>query len=238
MRKALTALLLLAAATAAHAVAQVGAAPREIVSEYRVSNSGVTIGRVNESFVRTGDLYAITSVTRSEGPLKLLFDDQITLESSGRVEPAGLVPLTFGQRRAGKPDRDLKATFDWERHLMRSTYKGERIEAALPDRTQDRLSLMYQFMNFGAAGSERIQVSMSNGRKVELYTYRLVDTVRLSTPAGEFETLHYERVVASSKDARAEVWLARDRHHFPVRVVFDDPRGLRLEQVLVALKTR
>lgn len=238
MKAAFTALLLLAGALAAQAAAQVKSAPREIVSEYRVTQSGITIGRVSETFLRTGDLYAITSVTRSEGPLKLLMDETITLESSGRVEDGGLVPLAFGQRRAGRPERDLKASFDWDRHVMRSTYRGERIEAALPDRTQDRLSLMYQFMNFGADAAQRIQVSMSNGRKVELYTYRLVGEEKLATPAGEFRTLHYERVVANAKEARAEVWLARERHNFPVRVVFDDPRGLRLEQTLVALTTR
>lgn len=238
MRKAFTTVLLLVVAGAAQAAAQLASAPREIHSEYKVTQSGITIGRVTESFVRTGDLYAITSVTRPEGALKLILDDTITLESAGRVEPSGLVPLTFGQRRAGRPDRDLKATFDWDRHLMRSTYRGQRIEAALPDHTQDRLSLMYQFMNIGAAGHERIQVSMSNGRKVELYTYRLVNEVKLATPAGEFETLHYERVVTNADEARADVWLARNRHNFPVRVVFDDPGGLRLEQTLVALSTR
>ena len=238
MNKTFTALLMLVAAGAVQAAAQLSSAPREINSEYRVTQSGITIGRITESYVRTGDLYAITSVTRAEGPLKLLLDDEITLESSGRVEASGLVPLAFGQRRAGKPERDLKAVFDWDQHRMRSTYRGERIEAALPDHTQDRLSLMYQFMNFGASGGERIQVSMSNGRKVELYTYRLVEEVKLATPAGEFQTLHYERVTANPKDAKAEVWLARDRFNFPVRVVFDDPRGLRLEQTLVGMKSK
>ena len=62
---------------------------------------------------------------------------------------------------------------------------------------------------------------MSNGRKVERYTYRLVGEVRLATPAGEFETMHFERVVESARESKAEVWLAKDRFNFPVRVVFD-----------------
>jgi hypothetical protein len=237
VRKALTASLLLVAALAAQAAAQLTSAPREIVSEYRVTHSGIAIGRVNESFTRTGDAYSITSVTRPEGALKVLFDEEITLESTGRVEAAGLVPLAFAQRRSGKPDRDVKARFDWGQHLMRATYRGENIQANLPQRTQDRLSLMYQFMNYGAAGGERIEVPMSNGRKIENYTYRLVEEVKIATPAGDFQTLHYERVV-TGKEARAEVWLARDRFNFPVRVAFEDARGLRLEQTLVALKTR
>ncbi len=77
---------------------------------------------------------------------------------------------------------------------------------------------------------------MSNGRKVETYTYRLVDEARITTPAGEFDTLHFERVTVEKNDRHVEVWLAKERHNFPVRVVFDDPRGLRVEQSLVALR--
>ena len=237
MKKVFSVLLLLAAAGAVHAAAQVTSAPREIRSEYRITYSGLAIGRVNESFSRKGDTYSIHSVTRSEGPLKVVLDEEITLESTGRVEAEGLVPLTFGQRRAGKPDRDLKASFDWSQGVMRSSYRGDRIEVPLPAHTQDRLSLMYQFKNLAAAKSERVSVSMSNGRKVEQYTYRLVEEERITTPAGEFDTLHYARVT-SGKEARADVWLAKDRFSFPVRVVFDDPRGMRLEQTLVALEAR
>lgn len=238
MKAAFTSLLLLAATVAAQAAAQISTAPREILSEYRITQSGLTIGRVRESFIRTGDLYAITSTTSSEGALKLILDDTVTLESSGRVDGDGLVPHEFRQRRARKPDRDIRATFDWEARKMHATYRGQEIEAAIGAGTQDRLSLMYQFMNFGADARERVQVSMSNGRKVELYTYRLVEEVKIATPAGEFRTLHYARVRKDPREARAEVWLARDRFNFPVRVLFDDPEGLRLEQTLVALKAK
>jgi len=82
-----------------------------------------------------------------------------------------------------------------------------------------------------------LTLSMASGRKVESYTYRLVDEVRIGTPAGEFDTLHFERVTGKANDRHVEVWLAKERHNFPVRIVFDDPRGLRVEQTLVALKT-
>jgi hypothetical protein len=48
--------------------------------------------------------------------------------------------------------------------------------------------------------------------------------------------MHYERVTASAKEGKAQVWLAKDRFNFPVRVVFDDPKGPRIEQLLVALE--
>ena len=149
----------------------------------------------------------------------------------------GLQPLEFGQRRTRDSSRDIHATFDWDKGIMHTQFRGERSQVALPRDTQDRISLMYQFMNIPKFG-DTVVMPMSNGRKVEMYTYRLVDQVKLATPAGEFDTMHYERVLSNPKESKAQVWLAKDRFNFPVRVVFDDPKGLKLEQVLENIQHR
>ena len=228
--KTLLALVLgLVASTAALAL------PTDIAAEYNLVFTGLTIGHVSETYSRTGDTYAIRSVARSEGPLKLFLDDQITMQSSGRVVASGLQPLEFAQHRAKTSKGAVQATFDWEHRVMHSTSGDNRSEVPLPDATQDRISVMYQFMNL-KPGAGTVTMPMSNGKKVELYTYRFVDEEPLETQAGRFDTLHYERVVASPKESKAQVWLAKDRFNFPVRVVFDDPKGLRIEQILVGLQ--
>jgi len=213
------------------------AAPNDIAAEYRLSVTGLTIGHVSETYSRKGDTYAIRSVARAEGPLKLFLDDQLTLQSSGRIVATGLQPLAFAQRRANSTKGAVQATFDWDHGVMHSESGGSRSDVPLPGETQDRISVMYQFMNL-KPGSRTVEMHMSNGRKVELYTYRFVDEQDLQTPAGRFDTLHYERVTSSAQESKAQVWLAKDRFNFPVRVVFDDPKGLRVEQVLVGLETR
>ena len=90
--KSIAALLIAAAANAA-------TTPAEIRAEYEVTSAGVRIGRVVDTFVRKGDTYAIQSVTRSDGPLKVFLDDQVTLESSGRIVDGNLQPAQFAQRR-------------------------------------------------------------------------------------------------------------------------------------------
>ena len=42
-------------------------------------------------------------------------------------------------------------------------------------------------------------------------------------------------MVSDPKDTKADVWLAKDRFNFPVRAIFDDPKGFRLEQTVVSL---
>lgn len=228
--------VLLAAATLTQA-ADAAVAPSVIQSVYRVSLAGLDVGRVNETFERKGDRYTIHSVARTEGLAKLL-EEHVIRESSGRVVEGGLQPLAFEQTRVGHADRDIRATFDWERGVMKSTYKGEVVDVPLPRDTQDPLSLMYQFMNLPAGSSATVSMPMANGRKVDNYTYRLVGAERVTTPAGEFDTLHYERVLSQPKETRAEVWIARDRYHLPVRVRYDDSKGLKWEQQVVAIEAR
>jgi len=213
------------------------AMPSEISAEYQLTNNGITIGRVQESFVRSGDTYTISSVSRAEGILKVLYDEQITLSSAGRVVNGNLQPLKFAEKRVRDPQRSVNAVFDWEQGVLQSQFKGETTQVPLPRDTQDRISMMYQFMNLPTRQGNFV-ILMSNGRKVEHYTYRLVDEVRIKTPAGEFNTFHFERVTYGPKESRAEVFLAKERENFPVRVVFDDPKGLRLQQDLVVLQTR
>jgi len=213
------------------------APPQEIGAEYSVASSGVVIGHVSESFVRKGERYTIQSVTRSEGLLKMFVDDEFTAESSGLVGPRGLQPLSYTEHRARDSRRDLRSDFDWDKGVMRTVLHGENSEAPLPRGTQDRVSMMYQFTLMKDYG-ETLVVPMADRRKIETFTYRLVGEEKLATAAGEFDTLHYERVVTDPKDTRADVWLARDRFHFPVRVVYDDPKRFRLEQTIVSLDTR
>lgn len=231
------------AATLVVAAALGGAAPAaaplpgQIRAEYEITSLGITVARVHETFVRTGDDYRIESVTTAEGPLKLILDDRVTLESSGRYGPAGLQPLRFEQRRVKAPKKDILATFDWERGVLVSRYQGERKEIALPRATQDRISLMYQFMKAQPRDGP-MTIPMSNGRRVEVYTYRFVAEERIATPAGEFDTLHFERVTAGPKENKADVWLAKAHHNFPVRIEFDSHKGISLVQSLVSIEAR
>lgn len=228
---------ILAALAACLLAAPALALPTQVEAEYRISTAGIAIGHVSETYVRTGDAYRIESTTRTEGVFRLFRDDAVVVRSTGRVGAGGLQPARFEQRRAGDASRDILAEFDWGKSVLRSEYRGEATTHALPPGTQDRLSIMYQFMNL-APGGDRVRMHMSNGRKVDLYTYRKVGEPRLATPAGEFATTHYERVLDSEGENRAQLWLARDHFNFPVRIVFEDAKGLRLEQTIVSLTSR
>src|SRR5258705_5553653 len=181
--------ILAAAAAALFASITTGAAavPTEVTTEYGLTHTGVVIGRVNESFVRKGDTYSIQSVTRSEGVLKVFFDDQLTTQSTGKVTAQGLQPMEFIQRRAKDPDDNIRAVFDWDKGVMHSDFRGKNKTVPLPKETQDRLSLIYQFMNLQPREGQ-VVLPMTNGRNVQFYTYRMLEEAKLTTPAGDFQT--------------------------------------------------
>jgi len=212
--------------------------PTQIEAQYIVTtNGGITIGRASEVFSRKGDSYSIRSETRSDGALKAFLDDQITVESSGRVDKEGLKPLEYSERRAKDNKRDLKSTFDWKINVMHTELRNDPSDYWFPPGTQDRISVMYQFMHMKDLG-ETLTIPMAERRKINTYTYKLIGQERTATPAGEFDTRHYRRVTTDPKETKVDLWLAKDRHNFPVRVIFDDPKGYKLEQQLVALETR
>lgn len=214
------------------------ASPTEVTAQYEVRVLGAVGARVQETYVRKGDSYTIESKSTSEGLVKMLRDETIFFSSAGKVGSAGLQPMVFERHQLNDRSRDVRATFDWKNGVMRSEYRGEANDVKLPGGTQDRLSLMYQFMAQGSQSAPKtVDVDMADGRKIQRYSYRLVDEPRLKTPAGDFDTLHYERIVEPGH-SRTEFWLARDRHFMPVRVVYEDSKGIKFDQTLVQLQAR
>lgn len=219
-------------------LAAAAAQPLQIEAQYIVTtNGGITIGRANESFTRKGDAYTIRSETRSEGVLKTFVDDQFTVESSGRVGKEGLKPLEYNERRAKDNKRDLKSTFNYKIDVMHTEMRGEPSDAWVPPGTQDRISIMYQFAHLPELG-DTLVIPMADRRRIKTYTYKMIGDERIATPAGEFDTRHYQRVLDEPKETKVDVWLAKARNNFPVRVIFDDPKGFKLEQLLVSLEIR
>jgi len=218
--------------------------PTQIDSEYVVTaGGGITIGRAKTSFTRTGDTYSIRSETRSDGALKVFLDDQFTAESTGRVDGDGLKPLEYTERRAKDNKRDFKSTFNWKNNVVHTVLRDEPSDAWFPPGTQDPLSTYFQFMHMKELG-ETVAIPMADRRRIDAYTYKLIGEARIVTPAGEFDTRHYQRIPperaipSDRKEAKVDLWLAKDRYNFLVRVTIGDPRGYTLEQSLVAFNAK
>lgn len=226
-------LKLLFAAVLVFAVSLAQAAPQRIQAGYKLLKGGQQIGKVTERFEQTGNRYTLESETAAIGIFALFAKGKIRLISSGEVDDAGLRPLHFEHHRGADAAKLIIADFDWEAKTVTHKYDGETETATLVPGTQDRLSLLYQFM-FKPPRDKEIQFAMTTGRKLNLYRYRLIGEEKITTPAGPFQTLHLSKQHAAGEDG-AEIWLAKTRQYFPVRIVFEEKDGSKLEQTLTSL---
>lgn len=210
------------------------AAPQAVSASYRLTKMGQPFGEARETFRREDGLYKIESVTSAVGIFALFAKGKIRLVSTGEVTAAGLRPLHFEHHRGGDPAKRIAADFDWGGHAVTHRYDGKSETAALPPGTQDRISLLYQFM-FAPPRGAGVELAMSNGRQIGHYLYQVAGEETIDTPAGRFETVHLSRRENGRRDG-VEVWLAKERHYFPVRIVVEEKDGGALEQELTGLE--
>lgn len=212
----------------------VQAAPQQVSAKYRVIKSGQLVGEVDEHFERDGQQkYRLDSTTRATGIFALFARGNIRLLSNGEVTPDGLRPLHFEHHRGDDPAKRIVADFDWGNLSISHQYDGRNETAPLVSGTQDRISQLYQFMFQPPQGND-MAFHISNGRKLSLSRYRFVKEETISVSAGTFQTLHLIKERTANEDG-TELWLAKSRHYFPVRIVFNEKNGGKLEQQLESL---
>jgi len=213
--------------------AALAAPPQQVTAKYRVIKGGQLVGEVNERFERSGQQYRIESTTSATGIFALFAKGAIRLQSTGEITKDGLRPLHFEHHRGADAAKLIVADFDWEKLSVTHQYDGRVETAPLLAGTQDRLSQLYQFM-FQAPDNRDVDFHISTGRKLSLYHYRFIKEETTAVSAGTFQTIHLSKERTADEDG-IELWLAKSRHYFPVRIVFDEKNGSRLEQQLESL---
>ncbi|MBZ0105062.1 MAG: DUF3108 domain-containing protein [Sulfuricella denitrificans] len=209
------------------------APPQKIDATYRVLKSGQPVGTVTEHFEQDGKSYRIESTTAATGIYALFAKGNIRLVSEGEVTRKGLRPTHFEHHRGADPARLIVADFDWEKRIVSHRYDNRIETAPLEDDVQDRISQHYQFM-FQPPRQKALDIHLTTGRKLNHYSYRVVGDETTATPIGNFKTVHISKQRTPDEDG-IDLWLAKSRHYFPVRIVFDEKEGGRLEQQLESL---
>jgi len=210
------------------------AAPEMINASYDVFRDGLYVGVVQETFEKTGNRYNVVSEINPAG-IAALFRGREKVTSSGTITRTGLRPEKFATERSDDASKNVDATFDWNAGLLHMNFDGREQTAPLAGGTQDRVSVMYQFLFLKTKEVGKLDFAMTNGKKVEPYRYRLAGNEQLNTPFGKLHTLHLVKQ-REPDDNSVEIWLARDRHLFPVRLLIVENDGTRFEQTITQLK--
>lgn len=227
-------LLVLACTLAASAAA---AAPKSVRLTYGGFMNGMSIGTISEQFESDGASYRIVSDTKPIGLAALIQRQPLRFTSNGLVNRNGLRPLQFEARRTAAEPPQVSAEFDWAQAQLVLKHNGKTEAVALPSGTQDRLSVMYQFMYLAPERMRQLDFPMTNGRKLDRYRYRATPDVEIDTGLGRLKTVHLVKQ-REPGDTVNEVWLSPQHQYLPVKVLFVERDGVRLEQIVQSLELR
>jgi uncharacterized protein DUF3108 len=212
------------AISAATGLAQ--AAPPNVEVEFDLSCNGRALAEVVERLERSGDRYELTETWKGKGLYALL--GKAKRVSRGSIGEDGLRPAEFADERSGRDT--ARAWFDWKAKTVTMQYKGDRHTEPMPPNTQDRLSFLLA-LTLLPGRAQSISFSIFDGRGQSRHEYEIGGRERLVTPAGEFDTVKVQRRYEPGATDRAEIWLAPEYGHLPVRLLAIEKDGTRCEHV-------
>jgi hypothetical protein len=229
--------LLAFAAAAACSGAIAETPPASVRADYDVFKDGLHVAMMQESFEKNGAKYEITSDSNPAGLLALFIRTKIKAHSAGTVTAGGLQPERMEYGRLDDASKNVGAVFDWGAQQLHLSFDGRNEVIPLGPGTQDRVSVMYQFIFLSPEKLKLLEFPMTNGKKIEHYRYELAGHEQVDTPLGKLNTLHLVKHRERGENG-IEVWLAADRHLFPVKVLFLENDGSRIEQVITRLEIK
>ncbi|MGQ0751814.1 MAG: DUF3108 domain-containing protein [Betaproteobacteria bacterium] len=221
------------AAAAVHAAPK-PPAPASVVVSHNVSRNGIPIAAITEQFESGEGRYRIVSESAAVGVLALIQPRPVIVTSTGSVTPEGLQPERFDGSRGARDARRVSAEFNWNDGTLALEHDGKSERLKLPPGTQDRLSVMYQFMFYDYGGRRDLGFPMTNGRKLDRYRYTVTPGVEIMTPLGPMSTLHLVKQ-REPGDSETEIWLAPQHRYLPVKMVIVEDDGVRYEQLITRL---
>lgn len=149
----------------------------------------------------------------------------IAQHSQGRFDVTGLEPERFTAKRSGRAEQAV----NFQRQPGIISFSGIDRRFAWRLGAQDRLSVVIQLSAILAAEATRLAPGQRFGVPVvsergdaEVWTFRILGTDTVSTPAGDVRALAVVREQRKPNDRGLTLWLDEQRHHLPVRLRFGD----------------
>ncbi len=208
--------------------------PKSVHASYDVLKFGLKGATMNETFTRTDNHYRIESVTEAVGIVAMVKPEVIRAVSEGTVTEHGLRPDTFTITRKLDSKFNVRAEFDWTHHQITLSDRNGKRTVPLKPGTQDRASAMYQFMFLDVKNLKELKFDMTNGNKLDVYSYTLTPGQSVTTPLGTFNGVDVVNPPEPGVN-RTELWLAPERANLMCKMVITDQDGSKFSQVATKL---
>lgn len=195
--------------------------------------AGMRVAEASYRLSHGAGRYRLETSAQATGMIALVYSGQLTQASEGRVGPGGLMPESYREKRGRRPERSLR--FDWETHRMFGS--GDPPEVALPEGTQDRLSLAYQLGLLvrqderRAQAGARFDVPLAAMRSIDVVTVTADGSSSLRINGSSVSAVKFEIRGERHKGDRIDVWLSPQQSMLPLRIRFLDDGNKVIDQV-------
>jgi hypothetical protein len=187
--------------------------------EYKLSTA-ITDGVANFRWTRKGTDYEIESSIQATGFLVSAFAGVIHQQSRGIITDDGLRPQQFSIRR-GEGEAET-AEFKRDSNSLAMKRNGETRSVPLTRDMQDMQSFLFQLAYDApqlADTAEKLDVLVTNARKVYRYQFRKMGMERLETRFGPVDTIRLLSEAPNPED-QYEVWLAPSYFYLPIKLKY------------------
>ncbi|MGD9841987.1 MAG: DUF3108 domain-containing protein [Steroidobacteraceae bacterium] len=185
---------------------------------YNVKYRGLSGGDIEFTLQRQGtDRYLFSSHLLPNFLGNFFSSDQAKDTSLMLVQGGNIKPLQFrSEDGSKKTEKDIRYDFDWSTNSVSGRYKDQDFTLMLPPGVQDRLSIQLMASLALQAGREPGKLHMLERNEVQEYTITKQGAERISTHAGEFDTVVLQSNRTDS-DRSTRYWYAAKLGYIPVR---------------------
>jgi hypothetical protein len=173
-----------------------------------------------------GGRITFRATARTRSIVEALYPVRDLVESTVWL-PGMRVDHYLKQGRTGrKEERRVDIHFDLEKGLAQYTKNGNaRDPIEVPPGVQDPLSGLYAFRTLEVDDEKKIELDVTDGKKVTRGRLTVVGREQITTPAGKFNTVVIEPslegiggVFETSPNAKATIWITEDEWRRPVKL--------------------
>jgi hypothetical protein len=140
----------------------------------------------------------------------------ITVEESSEFswDQSGALPLNYQYKQSGVRRRDEHVRFDWAQASASMTRDDREQNQSISEATLDNLSFSAQlsadlmYKPELRAPDTVLSYQILDARRLETHEYRVLGEERISTSAGELDTIKLERIRDSDSERSTLIWLS------------------------------
>lgn len=189
-------------------------------ANYKVSASGLDLGKLSVQLKLDGDNYVYTKATDASGLMKWISNDKLKESSEGVLGEQWPQPQKYHYlhtRKKGTKEESVNFTKD----SISGHYNKKEFSFEPQMNLQDRASQDIVLMKRVSEGQTSIEMKVVEKRKIRDQSYSVIGKETLSISGKEYETI---KLVVNRKNSKrvTQFWLAPKLNYIPVQFTHKD----------------